>query len=117
MNIKIAFLELASGKCPYLEWEERLDKVIQGVIRVRINRLRLGNFGDCKIIQGTAGLYELRIHAGAGYRVYFGCLNNTTVILLCAGNKNSQQRDIERAKLYWKTYKDLYRKRNRYDQN
>jgi putative addiction module killer protein len=79
--------------------------------RIRINRLRLGNFGDCKTIQGIVGLYELRIHIGAGYRLYFGKAKDHLVIVLCGGDKRSQERDIEKAKEYWRFYKESLRKR------
>ena len=47
------------------------------------------------------GVFELRIHYGPGYRVYYGELERVVVILLCGGTKRSQRRDIERAKAYW----------------
>ena len=83
MEIEVGFLELTNGKCPYLDWEQKLDKIVRGAVRIRINRLRLGNFGDCKTIQGIVGLYELRIHIGAGYRLYFGKAKDHLVIVLC----------------------------------
>ena len=107
MDIEVGFLELAGGKCPYLEWERKLDKFIRGAVRVRINRLRLGNFGDCKTIRGSTGIYELRIHLGPGYRLYFGKIKETLVIILCGGDKGTQERDIEKAKEYWELYKEL----------
>ncbi len=110
MEIEVGFLELDNGKCPYLEWEHKLDKTVRGAVRTRINRLRLGNFGDCKTIKGTRGLYELRIHLGAGYRLYFGKDHDRFVIVLCGGAKRSQNRDIEKAKEYWKLYKELVKR-------
>jgi len=106
MDIELSFLELSNGKSPYLEWERRLDASIRGAIRIRIAHLRLGKFGDCKTIKGATGLYETRIHLGAGYRIYFGKTNETLVIILCAGSKSTQDRDIEKAKEYWQLYKN-----------
>lgn len=111
MSIEVDFLELSSGKCPFLDWEKKLDKMIRGTVRIRINRLRLGNFGDCKTIKGVIGLYELRIHVGAGYRLYFGKRNCKLIIVLCGGDKRSQERDVERAKEYWRFYKESLNKR------
>jgi putative addiction module killer protein len=111
MSIDVGFLELTNGKCPYLDWEQKLDKTVRGAVRIRINRLRLGNFGDCKTIQGIVGLYELKIHIGAGYRLYFGKAKDHLVIVLCGGDKRSQERDIEKAKEYWRFYKESLRKR------
>ena len=105
MSVDIGFLELANGKCPYQEWEQTLDATTRGIVRIRINRLRLGNFGDCKSIQGAQGLHELRIHVGAGYRIYFGKSREVLVILLCGGSKGTQTRDIAKAKQYWQLYK------------
>ena len=45
---------------------------------------------------------------GAGYRIYFGQVGNTIVLLLCGEDKSSQTRDIERAKIYWQEYKETH---------
>ena len=58
---------------PYEEWVNTLDRKTRAIIRERINRLHLGNFGDHRRLTGD--LYELRIHYGAGYRVYLGDLD------------------------------------------
>jgi len=72
------------------------------MVRVRLNRLRLGNFGDCKFVGD--GVHELRIAYGPGYRVYFGREGNFVVILLSGGDKGSQTRDITKAKEFWLDY-------------
>ena len=88
------------GREPYEEWVNSYrNRKTRAIIRERINRLHLGNFGDYKRL--TADLYELRIHYGPGYRVYFGMVDRVIVILLCGGSKKTQRRDIERAKEYW----------------
>jgi putative addiction module killer protein len=69
---------------------------------VRLNRIRLGNFGDCKSV--GAGISELRIPHGPGYRVYFGRRGKTVVILLYGGDKRTQSRDIALAQTYWDEY-------------
>jgi len=66
-------------------------------------RVEAGNFGDCEPVGD--GVTELRIHVGAGYRVYFGRHGKTVVILLCGGDKGSQAADIKRAKDYWADWK------------
>jgi putative addiction module killer protein len=64
---------------------------------VRIARLAAGNPGDCKAVGN--GLSEMRIDYGHGYRVYFKDTGTEIIILLCGGDKSTQQEDIERAKL------------------
>jgi putative addiction module killer protein len=51
------------------------------------------------------GVQELRIHFGPGFRVYFGRERDAVVILLCGGDKGSQDRDIEHAKDYWRDHR------------
>ena len=60
-----------------------------------VRNISLGNFGDVGAIGGS--LSELRVHHGPGYRLYF-MREGETIVLLCGGDKNSQQRDIERAR-------------------
>jgi putative addiction module killer protein len=63
--------------------------------QVRIDRMAKGNAGDVKPV--GEGVSEMRIHVGAGYRVYFTRVGTTIVLLLCGGDKSAQNRDIERA--------------------
>lgn len=69
----------------------------------RIARLELGNFGDFRSV--GEGVQELRIPIGPGIRVYFARQSGAIVVLLCGGDKSSQQSDIRRARLYWKDYR------------
>jgi putative addiction module killer protein len=64
-------------------------------ITTRIYRLTVGNFGDAKPVGG--GVSELRIDYGAGYRVDFGRIGTSVVLLLAGGSKKTQQRDIASA--------------------
>ena len=91
------------GKVPFNDWLKTLkDRKARAIIRTRINRVRLGNLGDCKPL--GEGISELRIKFGAGYRVYFGQEGKTIIILLSGGDKSSQDKDIKEAKKYWKDY-------------
>ena len=93
----------ANGKCPFNEWLASLrDRQARARIRVKINRVRLGNLGDCKAVGD--GVLELRIDYGPGYRIYFGQVGTTLIILLCGGDKSSQSEDIKKAKKYWEDY-------------
>jgi putative addiction module killer protein len=67
-------------------------------IAARIDRLSLGNAGDVEPV--GAGISELRIHYGAGYRVYFVKRGRALVILLCGGDKSTQTKDIRMAKTF-----------------
>lgn len=99
--IKIITYTTSRGKSPFWDWESTLDTKVQAIVANRIDRLRLGNMGDCKPIKGAAGIKELRINFGPGYRIYIGMHGTTIVVLLAGGDKGSQERDIEKAKQYW----------------
>ena len=95
----------ANGKEPLFEFMGELqDDKGKAAILVRLNRLESGNFGDSEPV--GEGLIELRIHHGPGYRVYVGEDGNTLVVVLCAGRKNTQSKDIKSAKRYWKDYRE-----------
>jgi putative addiction module killer protein len=93
-----------NGKVPFSRWLNSLrDTRARAVIRVRLNRIRLGSFGDCKSVGD--GVMELRIDYGPGYRVYFGQVDQRIVLLLCGGDKSFQGRDIAKARAYWADYR------------
>lgn len=93
------------GKEPFTDWLNGLrDQKGRRFILKRIGRLEQGLYGDCRSVGG--GVSELRIFFGPGYRIYFGEKASHIVILLCGGDKDSQSRDIQNAKEYWKEYKD-----------
>ena len=72
------------------------DKVAPARIAQRLDAMVVGQFGDCEPI--GEGISEMRIHVGAGYRVYFTRRGSVVYLLLNGGTKSSQQRDIKRAK-------------------
>ena len=76
-------------------------------IAARLDRLSLGNFGDCKALR--EGVSELRIDWGPGYRVYYAMVGRTWVLLLCGGDKRRQSSDIKRAIEYLKDFKERTR--------
>jgi putative addiction module killer protein len=93
-----------TGHNPFREWLHSLrDIQARARIRVRLNRVRLGNLGDCKPVGD--GVMELRMDFGPGCRVYFGQDGDVLVVLLCAGDKRTQARDIATAQEYWQSYK------------
>ena len=62
----------------------------------RIDSAKFGNLGDAKSVGG--GVHEMRVHVGAGYRIYFARIGKVVLLLLCGGDKSSQVRDIARAR-------------------
>jgi putative addiction module killer protein len=102
-EIDIEIYETPSGKRPFEIWVKEIKEIhTRAKIRTRLDRLKLGNFGDCKTLQ--EGVCELRIHYGPGIRIYYGKIGNKVVLLLCGGDKSSQDKDIEKAKEYFKDY-------------
>lgn len=94
----------ANGKRPFAEWLYSLsDRNTAARVQIRLERLRLGNFGDARSL--GKGLSELRIDIGPGYRVYFTVEGKSVVLLLCGGDKTTQQRDIRRAREYLTDYR------------
>jgi putative addiction module killer protein len=80
----------------YAEWIDNLrDQQARARILVRVERLAAGNPGDVKPV--GSGVSELRIHFGAGYRVYFTQHGQDIVILLAGGDKSTQSNDIQTA--------------------
>ena len=78
-------------------WFSKLkDKQTKARINVRLRRLELGHYGDCKAVGND--VRELRFFFGSGYRIYYTERNGEVVILLCAGDKSSQTTDIKKAK-------------------
>ena len=77
-------------------WLKKLrDQRAKAAIVSRIERMEDGNFGDYRSVGG--GVSELRINVGKGYRAYYTIRRNTEAILLCGGDKASQQQDIKLA--------------------
>jgi putative addiction module killer protein len=92
------------GNEPFIDWLEYIkDKTIQARIRERLRRIELGNFGDHRSIGD--GIFELRLHFGSGYRIYYGQSGDEIVLLLAGGDKSTQERDIQRVKYYWHDYR------------
>ncbi len=104
--IKIIIYKTSSNREPYSDWENQLDTITLAAIKSRLNRMRLGNFGDAKPLKGTSGLWELRLDIGPGYRIYFGKHERTIVVLLKGGHKKSQTSDIKKAQRFWLDYKE-----------
>ena len=104
MEKEILYYHFQDGSEPFTKWLSNLkDRRAQALIRIRLNRLMVGNPGDSKSI--GEGVFELRITNGPGYRVYFGNDGEKLVIILAGGDKSTQSRDIRRAKQFWADYR------------
>jgi putative addiction module killer protein len=80
----------------FMRWASGLkDTVAAARINARIDRALLGNLGDHKSLRD--GVSEMRIDVGAGYRLYFTRRGNTVIVLLCGGDKRTQDADIKHA--------------------
>ena len=86
--------------CPFELWLDDLrDRQARVRIKKRLDRVELGNLGDFKPV--GEGVMEFRIDYGAGYRIYFAQSRSSIILLLCGGDKSTQDQDILRAKQYW----------------
>jgi len=81
----------------FIEWFDALkDQTAKNKIRIRIDRIELGNLGDRHTV--GEGVSELRITYGPGYRLYYVIRGRMIIILLCGGDKGTQTKDIKLAK-------------------
>ena len=81
----------------FRQWVQRLrDRRAVARINARLRNASLGNLGDTSSIGD--GIFEMRIHYGPGYRLYFIRDGQAVIVLLCGGDKESQRRDIARAR-------------------
>lgn len=89
----------ASGMAPFDDWMSDLkDHVGRASVDARIARLRLGSLGEYQNV--GEGVLELKVNVGPGYRIYLAD-NGRESLILCAGNKRTQKRDIKAAKTFW----------------
>ena len=92
------------GRLPFVAWLNSLrDERAIARVKTQIARLRLGNMGRARSV--GEGVFELKIDYGPGYRVYFGQAGSEIVLLLCGGDKSTQDEDIKKAKVFWQACK------------
>jgi putative addiction module killer protein len=107
MKKELRYYRTEEGKEPFIDWLGSLkDRVGRAHITNRLNRVTLGNYGDCDPVGG--GVYELKIHSGPGYRVYFSEQERTILLLLLGGSKRTQDKDIKKAKQYWTEFRERF---------
>ncbi|MBN3724030.1 type II toxin-antitoxin system RelE/ParE family toxin [Burkholderia sp. Ac-20379] len=94
------YLTAHDQKNLFIDWLSGLRDVRAKVAIIRrLARMEQGNFGDHRFCRD--GVWELRIDAGPGYRLYYAVAGRRLVLLLCGGDKRSQNADIDRATGYW----------------
>jgi putative addiction module killer protein len=100
---RVKYLRLANGREPFRDWFYSLEISYRARIRPYIDRLAAG--GGKKNIKSLGdGVFEIKMKFGSGYRIYFAEEDKTILLLLFGGDKSSQDRDIEKAKMYWREY-------------
>lgn len=97
-----------NGVSPFGRWFDALDPIAAAKISIALARLGEGNTSNLKSI--GAGVFELRVHFGPGYRIYAGLQGATIVVLLGGGDKCTQSEDIRKAQRRWKSFKAMTRR-------
>ena len=101
---QLDYYRTADAEAPFLEWFESLrDIKTKQRIDARLVHVRAGNLGDHRTV--GEGVIELRLNFGPGYRIYIGQKETELVLLLCGGDKSTQQSDITTARSYWADYR------------
>ena len=92
-----------NGISPFETWFEKLEQTTRAIIARSIQKVAQGG-GKASVRSLKAGIFEIKISYGPGYRVYFAEEGNEIIILLIGGDKKSQGRDIRKAKDFWSSY-------------
>lgn len=106
MRYRIERYQDEQGHVPFTDWIKKIRKKKQQAaakIDNQIDRAAAGNFGDHKFVRD--GVWEIRIDFGTGYRIYYAVEGDEIVILLLAGDKKTQDKDIDKAVEYLQDYK------------
>lgn len=103
-NMKEIIFFAYKNKVPIQVWLASLDSSNRNRVLARLARLEENNYGDYKKLDDE--IYELRFKFGSGYRIYFAEIDNVIILLLNAGNKSTQSKDIKKAKEYLNIWKD-----------
>ncbi|HBK44169.1 MULTISPECIES: type II toxin-antitoxin system RelE/ParE family toxin [unclassified Polynucleobacter] len=102
--MKLRIYTDTQGKAPFEDWLHGLKDIqARAKIRARLARVEAGNFGDCKALR--AGVQELKLDYGPGYRVYLSRQGDEIVLLLCGSDKSDQDRAIKQAIEYLEDWK------------
>ena len=97
--IKLTICQAQAGKEPFTDWFNKLDRQAKFKVSAALFQMEEGNFSDSKFV--GKGVWERRIHAGPGYRIYYAKKGDSLVILLGGSTKRSQSLHIQRAQSLW----------------
>jgi len=104
-ELEVQYYETRRGVAPFRKWRQGIrDLRARQAIDARIARFRTGNLGMSRPV--GEGVCESKIDFGPGYRIYYA-LDGQMIVLLCAGDKSSQDVDIRLAKSYWRHFKEV----------
>jgi len=107
-STRLRAYEDEQGRSPYDKWFMKLAAVAAAKVTVALTRLEQGHWSNVRSV--GAGVHELKVDHGPGYRVYFGKDGHLMIILVGGGTKKRQKADINAAKLRWAEYKARKRK-------
>jgi len=102
-ELDVKYYEARIGTSPFRKWRQGIrDAKVRQAVDARIARFRTGNLGVSTSV--GEGVSESKIDLGPGYRIYYA-IDGETIVLLCGGDKSTQNEDISRAKSFWEDYK------------
>lgn len=108
MGYILEYYEKINGSMPFNDWLNSQDSTIKYKIIAKLERIELGNLGDVEFVGD--GVSEIKLNIGPGIRIYYSKVGLKIILLLSAGTKRAQQKDIEKAKQYLQDYKERGRK-------
>ncbi|NBX74409.1 MAG: type II toxin-antitoxin system RelE/ParE family toxin [Alphaproteobacteria bacterium] len=107
MRYQVLEYQTRTGTIPFRAWLLGLkDATTKARLLARIDRAAHGNFGDWKALAGAKGLFEMRDHAGSGYRIFFTVVRGQIILLLAGSDKKNQERTIAQAQKYLADYRE-----------
>ena len=92
------------GRNPFQRWFRKLTADQGDRVNTALSRMITGQLQDTKHVGN--GVYELRLHMGPGFRIYYGHDGKELIVLLIGGDKSSQRRNIDQAQRFWRDYRE-----------
>ena len=99
-----------NAETPFITWLESLDKKLRAKVISKTLHLQEENYSNCSILKDAQGVKEARIKTASGLRLYYTEEGNQILLLLIGRDKDTQKKDIKRAKDYWSDYKQRSKK-------